>query len=209
MVEVERFRDAAALDLPGVVVRAEFAVLVGPARRPVGYPGKVVGPYGARGSRRGAGPGRERDQAWRLGVVLPLLLGQLLALMSGGSAFYLEVRELEKCFIQEMPDGTMVIGADTASLGLARPTLGVLRRVGARCISSNLFPSAEGGRRWEMGGQPSDQSILPLPMLDLWSGPELRRRDLPEPPPIPTASGGPEWAFGGGCEWDASRLPLH
>lgn len=34
-----------------------------------------------------------------------------------------------------------------------------------------------------MGGQESDQSILPLPMLDLWSGPKLRRRDLPEPPP--------------------------
>ncbi|XP_047586502.1 transmembrane emp24 domain-containing protein 9-like isoform X1 [Lutra lutra] len=42
---------------------------------------------------------------------LPLLLGQLLALMGHGGAFYLEVRELEeKCFIQEIPDGTVVIG---------------------------------------------------------------------------------------------------
>lgn len=64
---------------------------------------------------RGAGRGRGPDRAPRLGVVLPLLLGQLLALMNGGSAFYLEVLGLEKCFIQEMPDGIVVIGADTAS----------------------------------------------------------------------------------------------
>lgn len=45
-------------------------------------------------------------------MALPLLLGQLLALMGPGDAFYLEVRELEeKCFIQEIPDGTVVIGA--------------------------------------------------------------------------------------------------
>lgn len=45
-------------------------------------------------------------------MALPLLLGQLLALMGHGGAFYLEVRELEeKCFIQEIPDGTVVIGA--------------------------------------------------------------------------------------------------
>ncbi|XP_042838393.1 transmembrane emp24 domain-containing protein 9-like isoform X2 [Panthera tigris] len=44
-------------------------------------------------------------------MALPLLLGQLLALMGPGDAFYLEVRELEeKCFIQEIPDGTVVIG---------------------------------------------------------------------------------------------------
>ncbi|XP_029798169.1 transmembrane emp24 domain-containing protein 9-like isoform X2 [Suricata suricatta] len=44
-------------------------------------------------------------------MALPLLLGQLLALMGHGGAFYLEVRELEeKCFIQEIPDGTVVIG---------------------------------------------------------------------------------------------------
>ncbi|XP_019660241.1 transmembrane emp24 domain-containing protein 9 isoform X2 [Ailuropoda melanoleuca] len=44
-------------------------------------------------------------------MALPLLLGQLLALVGHGGAFYLEVRELEeKCFIQEIPDGTVVIG---------------------------------------------------------------------------------------------------
>lgn len=114
-MEVERCRDAAARGLPGVVVRAESAIFVGPAQRPAGSPGKV-----ASAGRR-AGPGRRRERARRLGVVLPLLLGQLLALMSCGSAFYLEVRELEKRFIQDMPDGTVVIGADTASLGLDRP----------------------------------------------------------------------------------------
>ncbi|XP_037355858.1 transmembrane emp24 domain-containing protein 9-like [Talpa occidentalis] len=36
---------------------------------------------------------------------------RLLALTGGGGAVYLEVRELEeKCFIQEIPDGTVVIG---------------------------------------------------------------------------------------------------
>ncbi|KAK2502320.1 hypothetical protein MC885_000667 [Smutsia gigantea] len=41
-----------------------------------------------------------------------LALSLLLALLSRGGAFYLEVRELEeKCFIQEIPDGTVVIGA--------------------------------------------------------------------------------------------------
>ncbi|KAM7242284.1 hypothetical protein CapIbe_006755 [Capra ibex] len=35
---------------------------------------------------------------------------QLLALAGGGGAFYLEVRELEKCFIEEILDGTVVIG---------------------------------------------------------------------------------------------------
>lgn len=107
--------------------------------------------------------------------------------MSGGSAFYLEFHELEKRFIQEMPDGTVVIGADTAGLGLARPTLGVLRRGEGEMLQHQLksTPSAEGGHRWEMGGQQSNQSILPLPMLDLRSGPELTRGDLPESPPSP------------------------
>ena len=44
-------------------------------------------------------------------MALPLLLWQLLALAGGGGAFYLEVRELEKCFIEEILDGTVVIGA--------------------------------------------------------------------------------------------------
>uniref|UniRef100_A0A8C8WAP9 GOLD domain-containing protein n=1 Tax=Panthera leo TaxID=9689 RepID=A0A8C8WAP9_PANLE len=52
---------------------------------------------GAPGAGPRAGPGR----GW----------GTLLALMGPGDAFYLEVRELEeKCFIQEIPDGTVVIG---------------------------------------------------------------------------------------------------
>lgn len=68
---------------------------------------------------RGAGPSAGPEQGWGrargLGLSLPLLLVQLLALMGGGDAFYLEVRELEeKCFIQEIPDGTVVIGARTA-----------------------------------------------------------------------------------------------
>uniref|UniRef100_A0A8C6ALP0 GOLD domain-containing protein n=1 Tax=Monodon monoceros TaxID=40151 RepID=A0A8C6ALP0_MONMO len=65
---------------------------------------------------------------------MPLLLGQLLALTGGGGAFYLEVSELEeKCFIQEIPDGTVVIGAPepcpprTQSPGLALPAPIVLR----------------------------------------------------------------------------------
>lgn len=41
-MKAERFRDAAARDLPGVVVRAEYAVFVGPARRPADYRGKVA-----------------------------------------------------------------------------------------------------------------------------------------------------------------------
>uniref|UniRef100_A0A452VHI9 Transmembrane emp24 domain-containing protein 9-like n=1 Tax=Ursus maritimus TaxID=29073 RepID=A0A452VHI9_URSMA len=60
----------------------------------------VAGACGARGAGPGAGPGRGWGRA------------RLLALMGHGGAFYLEVRELEeKCFIQEIPDGTVVIGA--------------------------------------------------------------------------------------------------
>uniref|UniRef100_A0A8C3VN98 GOLD domain-containing protein n=1 Tax=Catagonus wagneri TaxID=51154 RepID=A0A8C3VN98_9CETA len=52
------------------------------------------------------------------GLALPLLLALLLALAGGGGAFYLEVRELEeKCFIQEIPDGTVVIGARVRAAG--------------------------------------------------------------------------------------------
>lgn len=50
-----------------------------------------------------------------------LLLGQLLALTGGEDAFYLDIRELEKCFIQEIPGGTMVIGACGASPGSPLP----------------------------------------------------------------------------------------
>lgn len=90
----------------------EFAVSAGSARRPEDSPGKVAGACGARGAGPRAGPGRGWGTARATGMALPLLLGQLLALMGPGDAFYLEVRELEeKCFIQEIPDGTVVIGA--------------------------------------------------------------------------------------------------
>ncbi|XP_055969013.1 transmembrane emp24 domain-containing protein 9-like [Sorex fumeus] len=69
-------------------------------------PGKVAGAGGARGAGRGAGPERARRA-----VPLLLLLWQLLALTCRGAAVYLEVGELEeKCFIQEIPEGTVVIG---------------------------------------------------------------------------------------------------
>lgn len=89
-----------------------------------------------------------------LGVSLPLLLGQLLALLGGGGALYLEVRELEeKCFIQEIPDGTVVIGARAASPGLTRLSPRVPREggVGRRGISSgpHLSPAPGVG----MGGK--------------------------------------------------------
>lgn len=110
----------AARGLPGVVVREEFAVSVGLPRRSASEPGKVAGAREARGAGPSAGPGLGWGRARGLGLSLPLLLGQLLALMGDGGAFYLEVRELEeKCFIQEIPDGTMVIGARAASPGLA------------------------------------------------------------------------------------------
>uniref|UniRef100_A0A8C3VPJ2 GOLD domain-containing protein n=1 Tax=Catagonus wagneri TaxID=51154 RepID=A0A8C3VPJ2_9CETA len=55
--------------------------------------------------------GQGWEGARAAGLALPLLLALLLALAGGGGAFYLEVRELEeKCFIQEIPDGTVVIG---------------------------------------------------------------------------------------------------
>lgn len=87
---------------------------------------------------------------------LPLLLGQLLALLGGGGALYLEVRELEeKCFIQEIPDGTVVIGARAASPGLTRLSPRVPRGggVGRRGIAqARTFPPRTGwawvGNRW-------------------------------------------------------------
>lgn len=81
-------------------------------QRPSGSPGKVAGACGTRGPGSRAGPRLGWGRARAAGLALPLLLGQLLALAGGGGAFYLEVRELEeKCFIQEIPDGTVVIGA--------------------------------------------------------------------------------------------------
>ncbi|XP_040097532.1 transmembrane emp24 domain-containing protein 9-like [Oryx dammah] len=74
-------------------------------------PGKAAGACGTRGPGPRAGPGLGWGRARAAGLALPLLLWQLLPLAGGGGAFYLEVRELEeKCFIQEIPDGTVVIG---------------------------------------------------------------------------------------------------
>lgn len=148
---VERSWGGAAHGLPGVVVHAEFAVSVGLPRRSAGEPGKVAGACEARGAGPSAGPGRGWGRTRGLGLSLPLLLGQLLALMGGGDAFYLEVRELEeKCFIQEIPDGTVVIGARAASPGLALAPR-VLRGVGGGAPRHLLrpapFPRAEGGHR--------------------------------------------------------------
>ncbi|XP_010844944.1 PREDICTED: transmembrane emp24 domain-containing protein 9-like [Bison bison bison] len=85
--------------------------LPGGTQRPSGSPGKVAGACGTRGPGPRAGPGLGWGRARAAGLALPLLLWQLLALAGGGAAFYLEVRELEeKCFIQEIPDGTVVIG---------------------------------------------------------------------------------------------------
>ncbi|KAF5920574.1 hypothetical protein HPG69_012055, partial [Diceros bicornis minor] len=83
----------------------------GSARRPADSPGKVAGACGARSAGPLASPGRAWGCGRAPGLALPLLLGQLLGLLGRGGAFYLEVRELEeKCFIQEIPDGTVVIG---------------------------------------------------------------------------------------------------
>ncbi|XP_033711047.2 transmembrane emp24 domain-containing protein 9-like [Tursiops truncatus] len=82
-----------------------------PAKTPSGSAGKVAGACGTQGAGPGAGPRRGWGRARAAELALPLLLGQLLALTGGGDAFYLEVSELEeKCFIQEIPDGTVVIG---------------------------------------------------------------------------------------------------
>ncbi|XP_072804300.1 transmembrane emp24 domain-containing protein 9-like [Vicugna pacos] len=101
----------AARGLLGVVVRAGVRSLRRSRTEVAGSPGKVAGACGVQGAGPGAGPRRRWNRIRAAGLTLPLLLGQLLALTGGGGAFYLEVRELEeKCFIQEIPDGTMVIG---------------------------------------------------------------------------------------------------
>ncbi|XP_059272100.1 transmembrane emp24 domain-containing protein 9-like isoform X1 [Mustela nigripes] len=97
--------------LPGVVVRERVRSLCRLRAETRGL--ACEGGGGLRGSRSWARvwprAGMEQSASHRYG--LPLLLGQLLALMGHGGAFYLEVRELEeKCFIQEIPDGTVVIG---------------------------------------------------------------------------------------------------
>lgn len=102
---------------------------------------------------------------------LPLLLGQLLALMGGGGALYLEVRELEeKCFIQEIPDGTVVIGARAASPGLTRLSPSPERgwgRAPRRSSGPHLSPAPGVG----MGAKQVDSSLPkatpPMPVLGL------------------------------------------
>lgn len=136
-----------ARGLLGFVVRARVCSLAGPAKTPSDSAGKVAGACGTQGAGPGAGPGRGWGRARAAELALPLLLGQLLALTGGGGAFYLEVSELEeKCFIQEIPDGTVVIGAPepclprTQSPGLALPAPRVLRGNGDEAPRDQLRP---------------------------------------------------------------------
>lgn len=72
----------------------------------------MAGASEARGAGRRAGPERGWDPARKTRLAVHVLLWQLLALAGRGTAVYLEVGELEeKCFIQEIPEGTVVIGA--------------------------------------------------------------------------------------------------
>ena len=90
-------------------------------------------------------------------MALPLLLGQLLALAGGGGAFYLEVRELEeKCFIQEIPDGTVVRGARAPPV----PALPYPTQSPEREWEMGPADQPRGGRGWETGGQLCGQSTL-------------------------------------------------
>lgn len=146
----------AARRLPGVVVRERVRSLRRLSAETRGL--ACEGGGGLRGSRSWAWvwprAGMEQSVSNRYG--LPLLLGQLLALMGHGGAFYLEVRELEeKCFIQEIPDGTVVIGARTGLSGLALPAPRVLRGKGSRAPWNHLrphLPSPAGGGGWDGGG---------------------------------------------------------
>ncbi|XP_054982964.1 transmembrane emp24 domain-containing protein 9-like [Sorex araneus] len=102
MCESERLRERPGAARAGTPGTCSPRVGLGP--RLQREPGKVAGAGGARGAGRGAGPERARR-------AVPLLLLQLLALTCRGAAVYLEVGELEeKCFIQEIPEGTVVIG---------------------------------------------------------------------------------------------------
>lgn len=72
----------------------------------------MAGAGEARGAGRRAGPERGWDPVRKTRLAVHVLLWQLLALAGRGTAVYLEVGELEeKCFIQEIPEGTVVIGA--------------------------------------------------------------------------------------------------
>lgn len=89
----------------------DSAASAGPAQRPAARLGRWRGPCGAPAGRQALGPTRARE-GMRRSAGPGLALSLLLALLGRGGAFYLEVRELEeKCFIQEIPDGTVVIGA--------------------------------------------------------------------------------------------------
>lgn len=72
----------------------------------------MAGAGEARGPGRRAGPERGWGPVRKTQLAVHVLLWQLLALAGRGTAVYLEVGELEeKCFIQEIPEGTVVIGA--------------------------------------------------------------------------------------------------
>lgn len=112
-------------------------------------------------------------------MALPLLLGQLLALVGHGGAFYLEVRELEeKCFIQEIPDGTVVIGARA---GHSRPCSPCTQRperggewAAVAAAQARTFPPLRGvgwGGRVE-SSLAKASSLLPV------RGPGARRRQV-------------------------------
>lgn len=140
-------------------------------------PGKVARACGAQGAGPCAGPRRRWNRIRAAGLVLPLLLGHLLALTIGGGAFYLEVRELEeKCFIQEIPDGTMVIGARAAILGLALPAQSPEWGWGwssARSAQARTSPLLSG---MGLGGKWVHRSVAkafsPLPVLSGTGGTE-------------------------------------
>lgn len=115
----------------------DSAASAGPAQRPAARLGRWRGPCGAPAGRQALGPTRARA-GMRRSAGPGLALSLLLALLGRGGAFYLEVRELEeKCFIQEIPDGTVVIGAR------ARPVraLPSLERKGDGAARTQLRPA--------------------------------------------------------------------
>lgn len=130
-VEVERCRDSAARDLPGVVVRAEFSVCVGPARRPPGRwrgacgarrrPGAGTGPSSAARSSPAAAAGAVAGADERRERVLPRGPRAGEVLHSGDARWH----RGHRC-------------RHSQSRGLARPTLGVLRAGGGEVPQHQL-----------------------------------------------------------------------